>query len=201
MKVIRYLPIWTSSPLSSCHALDAVAVDERAVQRALVLDGELPVRLDQDRVVPRHGDVVEEDLAVGRAPDPRARPDGPERLPRPAAAGAHHERRALPAPQTGRRDRRPRRAKAPGSSRSSPARPSRSAPRSARSSSTPQDSESRTPGSTRSSRRRGGLPGEDLRQPIDVHLVENALPTRALRSRTTSSPRRMSIFPCSRRRR
>src|SRR5262249_249496 len=43
---------------------DPPSVDEGAVQRALVLDEETPVVLDEHGVVARDGDVVEEDVAV-----------------------------------------------------------------------------------------------------------------------------------------
>src|SRR2546421_5452338 len=48
------------------RALDAASVDERAVQRALVLDREAAVVLGEHRVPARDGDVVEEDAAVRR---------------------------------------------------------------------------------------------------------------------------------------
>src|SRR5215217_3795302 len=79
------------------RAVDPTAVDEGAVQRALVLDEESPVALDEQRVVTRHGDVVEEDVAVGRAADAGAAAAGPERLACAAAAGADDERRPLEA--------------------------------------------------------------------------------------------------------
>ena len=71
-KVSRYLPIWSSSPSSSSADLDALAVDEGAVQAALVLDEPAAVALHEHRVLARDGDVVEEDPAVGRAADRRA---------------------------------------------------------------------------------------------------------------------------------
>src|SRR3954466_12124335 len=45
------------------RAVDPAAVDEGAVQRPLVLDEESSVALDQEGVVARDGDVVEEDVA------------------------------------------------------------------------------------------------------------------------------------------
>src|SRR6185437_16493342 len=47
-------------PVLELDAVDAPAVDEGAVQRALVLDEELAVALDQHGVVAGDGDVVEE---------------------------------------------------------------------------------------------------------------------------------------------
>ena len=47
-------------------------------------------------VAARDGDVVEENVAFGRAADQRALGRGKEALPRPAAAGANDERRPLP---------------------------------------------------------------------------------------------------------
>src|SRR5512142_1373167 len=75
--------------------LDALAVDEGAVQAAAVLDQPAAVTLPQLRVLPRDGDVVEEDPAVRRATDRRAVSLGLEGLPRPAAARADDERRPL----------------------------------------------------------------------------------------------------------
>src|SRR5438067_633769 len=75
--------------------VDPAPVDERPVQRALVLDEEVPVALDEHGVVARDGDVVEEDLALRRPPDACALAARAEALPRPAAAGPDDERRAL----------------------------------------------------------------------------------------------------------
>src|SRR5215213_5680519 len=50
-------------------AVDPAAIDESAVQRPLVLDEEPAVALDEQRVVARHRDIVEEDVAVGGASD------------------------------------------------------------------------------------------------------------------------------------
>src|SRR5215216_1990532 len=51
------------------RAVDPAAVDERAVQRPLVLDEEPPVALDEQGVVAGDGDVVEEDVTLGGAAD------------------------------------------------------------------------------------------------------------------------------------
>src|SRR5438105_7338390 len=75
--------------------VDPPPVDEGAVQRSLVLDEEMAVALDEDGVVARDGDIVEEDLAVGGAADARAIGARSKALPRSAAAGAHDERRRL----------------------------------------------------------------------------------------------------------
>src|ERR687896_213698 len=75
--------------------LDALPVQEGAVQAALVLDEEGAVALDEHRVAPGDGDVVEEDPTVGRASDRRALALGSERLALAAAAGADDERRPL----------------------------------------------------------------------------------------------------------
>src|SRR5689334_2583002 len=77
--------------------LDPLAVHEGAVQAAAVLDQPAVVVALQLRVLPGDRDVVEEDPAVGRAADRRAVLLRLERLPRPAAAGADDERRALDA--------------------------------------------------------------------------------------------------------
>ena len=178
MNVSRYLPICSSSPFSSWRAVDALAVDEGAVQRALVLDRELPVALHEHGVVAGDGDVVEEDLAVGRAADARALAGRLEALPRPAAAGADDERRALESRgRRGARRRRSPRARTSASSRPPP-RPSRAAPRSASSSSPPPGSGSRTRCSRPRSCGRRRLAGEDLRQAVDIDLVEHAPPAR-----------------------
>src|SRR5438477_3711773 len=82
-------------PVLELRRVDALAVQERAVQAALVLDPEAAVVVaDEHRVLARHRDVVEEDVAVGRASDGRLRLRRVEALPRPAA-GAHYECRCL----------------------------------------------------------------------------------------------------------
>src|SRR5439155_814453 len=75
--------------------LDAAPVEERPVEAAEVFDRQVAVLLHDNCVAPRHGDVVEEDVAFGRAADRRLFGTQPERLPRAAAAGADDERGAL----------------------------------------------------------------------------------------------------------
>ena len=67
--VSRYLPIWTSS--SSCEhgRLDALPVDVRAVEAPEVADREVVALALDLGVAARDRHVVEEDLALGRAPD------------------------------------------------------------------------------------------------------------------------------------
>src|ERR1041384_6327612 len=74
---------------------DPAAVQERAVEAALVLDEQAVVLLDEDGVLTRDGDVVEEDVAVGRAADRRALSLRQEVLSRAPAARADHQRRAF----------------------------------------------------------------------------------------------------------
>src|SRR5829696_9042915 len=99
----------STSPVSPLHerqpvlavlelvAVDPAAVDERAVQRPLVLDEEPAVALDEQRVVARHRDIVEEDVAVGGASDAGAVAARPECLAGAAAARADDERGPLEA--------------------------------------------------------------------------------------------------------
>src|SRR4051794_1087241 len=77
------------------RVLHAFAVDIGAVQAALVDDVHTVVALLQDGVLARDGDVVQEDVALRRAPDARAA--GPDRklIARAPAAEPDHERRAL----------------------------------------------------------------------------------------------------------
>src|SRR6266576_2569252 len=77
--------------------LDPLAVDERPVQAALVLEPPAVAVLREDGVLAGHGDVVEEDPALGRAPDRRRAVLETERLPRPPAARADDERRTVDA--------------------------------------------------------------------------------------------------------
>ena len=91
MNVIRYLPICSSSPASSTPLSIRRRLTKVPFSDPESSTTSCPSRSTQDRVVARHGDVVEEDLAVGRAPDPRARPRRLEALPGPAAALAHDE--------------------------------------------------------------------------------------------------------------
>ena len=96
-KVSRYLPIWTSS--SSSSSADSIRFLLTKVPlrlpRSLIVK-RLPVA-QQLGVLARDGDVVEEDVALGRAADQRALAGGEEALPRPAAAGADDQRRPLAA--------------------------------------------------------------------------------------------------------
>src|SRR5262249_42697006 len=75
--------------------LDPAAVQECAVQAAEILDREPPALVDQHGVVPGDRDVVEENVAFGRAPDRRALPRRGEVLPCPASTRTDDERRAL----------------------------------------------------------------------------------------------------------
>src|SRR5688572_13977732 len=75
--------------------LDAPAVEEGAVQAPLVLDEELPVAAHDQRVATRDRDVVEEDVAVGRAANGGLLLLEQEVLARAAATGAHDQRRPL----------------------------------------------------------------------------------------------------------
>src|SRR3954453_5547859 len=74
---------------------DPLAVDVGAVEAAEVLDEELVAAPDQDGVPPGDGDVVEEDLVVGRAADRGALALGQEVLARASAARAHDYRGTL----------------------------------------------------------------------------------------------------------
>src|SRR4051812_39317694 len=75
--------------------LDPAAVHVGAIQRAEVVDVEAVAAADQQRVVAGHGHVVQEDLGVGAAADSHALAGHVERLPRPAAARADHQRGPL----------------------------------------------------------------------------------------------------------
>ena len=135
-------------------------------------------------MVARDRDVVEEDLAVGRAPDARALAGGLEALPRPAAACAHDERRALDpevlvldvADLLGREGlRRLRRLLA--------AREQRAAARAVvrrlrvlEAALLAVDDAHRYAGGAR-------LPRQDLGEPVDVDLVEHAAAARGLEAR------------------
>ena len=99
--VIRYLPIWTSSS-SSSTALSIrrlftnvpLRLPRSRIVKTLALAGQL-------RVAARDRDVVQEDVALGRAADEGAVADRLEALAGPAAARADDERRpvdARPAP-------------------------------------------------------------------------------------------------------
>src|SRR5262249_38459825 len=71
---------------------DAPAVEECPVEAAEVLDREGVGAPTDDRVAPRDGHVVQEDVAVRRPSDRRLLVVEDERLPRATAAGAHDER-------------------------------------------------------------------------------------------------------------
>src|SRR3954462_4620638 len=77
--------------------LDPLAVEVGPVEAAEVLDLEPAAATPHDRVPPRDRDVVEEDVALRRAPDRRLIALEQERLPRAAAAGADDERGAVDA--------------------------------------------------------------------------------------------------------
>src|SRR4051794_13894233 len=75
--------------------LDPMAVDVGAVERAEVVEVVVAAAPDQQRVVARDGDVVEEDVRVRAAPDRHAVGVQREALPHPSAAGPDDERGAL----------------------------------------------------------------------------------------------------------
>ena len=77
-KVIRYLPTWSSSPFSSFTLSIRRRFTKVPLSEPLILDVEVAVALDQQCVGARDGHVVEEDLAVRGAADPRllTAPDG-----------------------------------------------------------------------------------------------------------------------------
>src|SRR5690348_3339130 len=158
--------------------VDAPAVDEGAVERALVLDEEVAFTLDEHRVVAGDGDVVEEDLAVGRAADARPVAARPEALPRPAAARAHDERRPFEALDRVAREladllgrERLRRLDV-----RLALLEQRAAARAVVGGFRVLEAALRAV-NVRQLALRGGLPREDLRQPLDVHLVEHTAPT------------------------
>src|SRR3954451_8608640 len=75
--------------------LDAPAVDVRAVERPEVVEIEIAAAADQQRVVARDGDVVEEDVGVRPPADRHAVAVEREALPDPAAAGADDQHGAV----------------------------------------------------------------------------------------------------------
>src|SRR5919197_4099051 len=75
--------------------LDALPVQERAVEAPEILDVVAVVLLQQHGVLARDGDVVEEDVVLGRAADGRALALRHEVLARAAAPGTDDERRPL----------------------------------------------------------------------------------------------------------
>ena len=214
MKVSRYLPICSSSPFASCDLVDPAAVDERAVERALVLDGE---RRRRARRAPR-----------GCARRSRRRGRSRTRASGRCACARRRARKLSPALPP------PKRTTSAGPSRPSTSsccaardllgrerlrrldrrrRPSRAARRSGSSSSRPPGSGTRTRCSRRDSsgrspagRRRGrlrppaspcrrGCPRASRRRP-----ASSTLRPPDCWSRATSSARRMSILPCRMRR-
>ena len=134
-------------------------------------------------MVPGDGDVVEEDLAVGRAADARALAGRLEALPRPAAACADDERRALD-PEVvvvlGVADllRRERLGRLDGRLA---LREQRAAARAVVGGLRVLEA---ALGAVDDAHAGGAaLPGEDLGQPVDVDLVEHAAATRRLQAR------------------
>src|SRR6185437_14824919 len=77
------------------RGLDALAVDEGAVEAPLVLDVPAAALLDEHGVLAGDRDVVEEDPAVGRTADRRALALRRERLAGPSAPRANDERRPV----------------------------------------------------------------------------------------------------------
>ena len=76
--------------------LDPLAVDVGAVQTVEIFDQEPALITNHPRMMPGHGDVVEEHVAVGTAADGKNVSVESDDLPFPAAAGADDEHRALP---------------------------------------------------------------------------------------------------------
>src|SRR3954462_6271907 len=75
--------------------LDAPAVDVGAVERAEVVEVEVPTAADEQRMAARDGDVVEEDVGVRAPADRHAVAVEREALPDAAAAGADDEHRPM----------------------------------------------------------------------------------------------------------
>src|SRR5438093_1730394 len=173
-------------PVFELGSLDALAVDERAVEAALVLDRERAVLVRQHRVLPGDGHVVEEDPAVGGTPDRRLLRLGAERLPRSPAAGPDYQRGSLDSEIVERGVRRAvtvvrrERLRHLGAGlvldeESAAARAVVRGFRVLEAALLAVDVRHAGP-----LRRRGCLRGEDLGQPFDVELVEDALPLRLL---------------------
>src|SRR5436190_16712724 len=76
--------------------LDPPAVDVGAVERAEIVDVVAVLAVDDERMVARDGDVIEEHGRIGGAADAHSVLVDREALARAAAAGADHERRARP---------------------------------------------------------------------------------------------------------
>ena len=81
--------------LQAGRGVDPAAVQEGAVEASLVLDEEAVVALDENGVLAGDSDVVEEDVAVGRAADRRALALRQEVLACTAPARADDQRRIL----------------------------------------------------------------------------------------------------------
>ena len=93
--VSLYLPTWSSSPFCEAVRLDPAAVHVGAVQRAQVVDVEAVAAPHEQRVVARHGHVVEEHLGVRAAADRAcARPS--TGTPRPSARRPSGSRASRP---------------------------------------------------------------------------------------------------------
>ena len=91
MNVSLYLPIWISSPSASVDAVAAPPIDVGAVEAAFVDDDPLVAGALDERVVARHGDVVEEDGSVRVAADRDAFAVQRVGLAGAAAAAAHDQ--------------------------------------------------------------------------------------------------------------
>src|SRR6266568_2923958 len=81
--------------LELLHRLDSLPVEESSIQAAEILDLKRVVVLEQHCVAARDGDIVQEDVAFGRAADRRSLSPGDEMLAGASAAGAHDERRSF----------------------------------------------------------------------------------------------------------
>ena len=181
-----YLPICTSSPSSSF----ALSTRRRFTYVPLRLPSSSIVKpsaaVCDHGVAARDGDVVEEDVALGRAPERGAVALEGERL---ARRARRRSGRRAPAPRSAARratSRRPRSSSGVKvmSCGRRPAPRGSAARRTSRSSAQPRGSGSRTRGSGRRSllgrvellvRRGRRLRGEDRRQLVDVDLVQRAL--------------------------
>ena len=97
MNVIRYLPICSSSPSVERRVVDPLAVDEGPVERSLILDVVLAVLARSSTAWLR--DTVTSSRKISQSGERPIRVRSPrlEALPRPAAARAHDERRPFQA--------------------------------------------------------------------------------------------------------
>src|SRR3954468_7176516 len=84
-------------PVLQLVGLDPLAVHVGAVERAEVVDVDPVAPPHEQRVVARDGHVVEEDLGLGAAPDPRLVARHEERLAGATAAGPDDQRGILAA--------------------------------------------------------------------------------------------------------